>query len=58
LRPRQGLGQPEAELTTATPDFVFGDTSSLWARGTRRIADDRLLASLRLPHPPARPEEN
>jgi len=60
-----GSGQLEAELetgswsvTAATPDFVFGDPSSLWARATRRIADDRLLASLRVLHSPARPEEN
>ena len=60
-----GAGQLEAEVgggdwttTTATSDFVFGDTDALWRRVSRHIADTTLAAALRIKHMPAQPWHN
>jgi putative transcriptional regulator len=60
-----GPGQLDAELETgswsvtrATPGFVFGDPGLLWHRLTRHIADERLIAWLRVRHAPQRPWHN
>lgn len=60
-----GGGQLEEELrggawmvTTATAPFVFGDADVLWDRVSRRVADERLVSTLRVRHVPEEPWYN